>query len=63
MKSLPMRLGGSTVRVLDPNRVFTRSSKHRANIEQTSNKRRANVKQTCILNTFVRRLLDVCSIV
>jgi len=32
-----------------------------ANIEQTSSRRRA--VSTCILNTFARRLLDVCSIV
>jgi len=32
-----------------------------ANIEQTSSRRRAI--STCILNTFARRFLDVCSIV
>jgi len=40
---------------------FTRSSKHWADIEQTSSRRRAI--STCISNTFARRLLDVCSFV
>jgi len=34
--------------------VATNLKYHQANIEQTSS--------TCILNTFARRLLDVCSI-
>jgi len=37
------------------------ASKHRADVEQTSSRRRAISR--CILNTFARRLLDVCSIV
>jgi len=36
---------------------LTYSSKRRANVEQTWS------NSTCILSTFVRRLLDVCSIV
>jgi len=42
---------------VDFNTPFTRSSKHPADIEQTSS------NSTCILNTFARRLLDVCSMV